>query len=362
MSKPTAALLTVFVLTAVAGGADDSWDAHRDFLRTIKSPEELVLPHFPRSYRVPLTLSGPVADEMHRTLAALDLKEPEYVEVFDRKDRFHLLLANKSYTAETRDLLSGILNPVEMIEAVLQSIVRYREKELLEAMLRETRVSRTREMRNDTAVHVVRIEPTGTRFNYTYEDRGAFIREHWLTGITLAVDAGTMTARELALVKHTRLMRGDDAAKPRPATRRHRYVFSYARAGELTVPSRLDLYVNDSLALTISATYRLRQEFVVFDTRTICYSLPKGRATCLHIQYGRYDFDPGFRPARAAGKQTEARDVREAAEEARKASIALREGRISAAVRTLRNIVQDYPGTPQAVEARNLLEGLPEGF
>jgi TolA-binding protein len=54
--------------------------------------------------------------------------------------------------------------------------------------------------------------------------------------------------------------------------------------------------------------------------------------------------------------------VKQAAALTYKATTALKQGKIEAAVRTLRTIAQNYPGTPQAVEAQKLLEGLPDGL
>ena len=43
-------------------------EKHRDFLTRIRSPEEMVLPRFPRQYSVPVSLSGAVAEEMRQLL------------------------------------------------------------------------------------------------------------------------------------------------------------------------------------------------------------------------------------------------------------------------------------------------------
>ena len=52
-------------------------------LRSVQSPADLLFPHLPGSYTVPVTLSGGAADEMKRTLEKLNLEAPQYEEVFD---------------------------------------------------------------------------------------------------------------------------------------------------------------------------------------------------------------------------------------------------------------------------------------
>ena len=80
------------------------------------------------------------------------------------------------------------------------------------------------------------------------------------------------------------------------------------------------------------------------------------------MRYGRYrvrEIPAAIkRPLRPA---VYAKDLERAAQLSRDALIALREGNIETAVRTCKNIIARYPETPQAVEARHLLSGLPGG-
>ena len=84
----------------------------------------------------------------------------------------------------------------------------------------------------------------------------------------------------------------------------------------------------------IEATYRAEKDYVVFDTRRICYYLPDGDRSCLTMNYGKYRFE-GVPYALEAGSDEgkRARNVRKAAALAREASGALRAGKIEAAVR-----------------------------
>jgi hypothetical protein len=97
------------------------YDPGHLLLRTIKSPQQLLFPHFAKRYCVPVTLSGPIADEMGKAITDAGLEQPGYRESFDGK-RFSLFLSNENYPLYTRDLLSGILNPPEMIDMAVSSI------------------------------------------------------------------------------------------------------------------------------------------------------------------------------------------------------------------------------------------------
>ena len=318
----------------------------------------------PRSYSVPVTLSGSVAEEMKQTLADMDLEEPRYNEILDRKKRFQLMLANEGYSAQTRDLLSGILNPIEMIDVVLTSIVRYREKELLNTMLRETNFEKKLTEKNGMPVWALIFTPKGKRFSYRYQDMGAYVEEVWLTKLILAVDTATMKAQQLLVKKHSRMFRADDDKQPVAVAKKYRYEFAYEEIGKATLPSKLSLHVNDSLTLTIGAAYKKLKNFVVFNNRNICYHFPGRLPSCLTMSYGNYDLQasPHVLKTTPAASGKHAKKIKQAAELARKASIALKNGKIDIAVRTMRAIAQSYRGTPQAVEAQKLLEGLPEGL
>lgn len=343
--------------------AKDLQQTQFDFLSSIRAPQDLVAPLLPRAYAADVELSGGVADEIRATLKEIDLGEPEYIETFSRKDGFELLLANDCYASDTRDLLAGILNPIEIIDVVLNSIVRYRRKDMLSSMLAETKVRRRSEARGGAVKWIVRMEPAGKRFAYTYEDMGAYMQETWLTSLTLVVDSATMLADELDIVKHARLFGADSPDKPEPSVKRYRYVFTYAPLGGATVPARLTLYIDEAPALTIEASYRTAGKFIVFDTRSICYHSAGADNACLVMKYGSYNLNPSFPVLKIEGDGgTTAKKVKQAAALTSKAAALLKEGKIENAVRALRAIIQNYPGTPQAVEAGKLLKGLPEGF
>ena len=108
-------------------------------VKSIKSPQELLFPFFPKKYCVPVTLSGKIADEMKSALDSLKLELPHYQEKFDGKS-FNLVLGEEGYSTKTRELLSGILNPVELIDIVVSSVVKYREANKFSEIIRETKI------------------------------------------------------------------------------------------------------------------------------------------------------------------------------------------------------------------------------
>ena len=329
----------------------------------IKSPYKLISNYLPKRYTASLTLSGSIADEIKSILDTLDIDIPLYTEIYSKKNRYQLIITNKEYTTQTRDLISGILNPVELTGIILNSVLQYSEIENLLQMQKETTVSEKNESKNGSSVVIYEITPTGTRFGYKYKDMGAYIFETWLTKLSLTVEPSTMLAHELSLTKHSRTFFTDQATRPAPEVSNHRYVFNYKEIQNAPAPSQLDLYVDSIMKLSLSASYRQIDQFILFDKREIKYFLNDKKVSNLLINYKNYDFTSTpekIKPAGNSGKYTT--KLKRAAACSRKAIEALSKGEIQTALALLQTIIENYPGTPQAVEAQKLLSGLPNGL
>jgi hypothetical protein len=337
-------------------------------LRSIRSPDLLVAQHLPSSYTVPVTVSGAIAEEMKKTLDSLNLEPPQYQEVLDKKGRFHLFLANQSYPLETRDLLAGVLNPVEMIDAVVSSVLKYKSDDQFITIVNETEISVTPRTGGMSLTRVV-LTPKGKYFAYAYDDLGSYVRESWLSSITCLLDSSSRLVHELSLMRHVRTYLADAAQKPPVDSVLLTYAFSYearhSADADVMLPAGLSLSVNGAPSLSITATYRSEGKYLVFDTRKICYIKQTAAAagaqpSCLIMSYGAYDMNAVPRaltspvPPRAYAQHME-----KAAQLCRKALEHLRSGSIESSIPLLKKVVADYPETPQAVEARKLLSGLP---
>lgn len=332
-------------------------------LARIQPPFDMMRRSLPDRYTVPVTLSGSVAVEIAAVLDSLHIRTPEYIEVLDKSaDDFRLIIINKDYTVQSRDLISGILNPVEMIDVILSSFLKYREEKSLHRMSSETGIARELMVVDGAPMYHFTITPAGTRFSYAYDDAGTHVRETWLSSLTVTVDSATMTARELTMTRHARVIGADQQDKPSAAESHHRYVFAYAPVRDVVLPSRLDYYIDTVHTLTLSAEYRVVGRYILFDKRTIRYNLQGEPAPYLHMDYGAYMLNTMPTIPKTAGIGSDyTRRLRKAAVLSRKAVASLNKGRIRAAARVLRAIVEDYPGTPQAVEAGRVLSGLPRG-
>jgi hypothetical protein len=334
-----------------------------NFLSSIRSPADLVYPVLPKEYSVPVLLSGDVAEEMKYTLKNLDLEDPQYKEIYTQKTGFRLILANSFYSEDTRELLAGILNPVEMIDVVLGSIVRYRQKELLKKMLNEASAER-RLIKTETGPKwLVVLTPSGDRFAYEYEDMGAYIHETWLTHLEVMVDTANMLAENLEVKKASRLFSADSTGKPAPSENVYKYEFAYDTIEGRFLPSKMTLSIDGIQALSIKSGYRMLKKHTVFDSRIICYRKDINGRAYLNIKYGEYSLaQASVKPDKENRNDKKAVKIKQAASLAIKAEDALRAGNIKAAVRILKNIIQECEGTPQAIEAKKLMEGLPQGF
>jgi hypothetical protein len=354
---------SIVLALAVLSHAKSNHSAQFEFLSSIRAAGDLVAPMLPRTYAVPVRLTGTIADEMRTTLKGLDLEEPEYMEIYDRKNGFSLILSNDYYSSDTRELLAGILNPIDMIDAVLNSIVRYRQEDKLDNMLYETKAKRQLIVNKGKAKWVVLLEPSGERFAYDYEDMGAYIHETWLTSMEITVDSASMLAEKLVLKKYSRLYSADSTGRPSPSGRSYQYDFHYDTLTGKPMPVKMTLAIDGVLSLSMEAAYRTAGSSIVFASRKICYETKGGKQACLELEYGEYQINADLQAFKNGNKNaTSSNKIKQAAALALKAEEAIRTGNIKVAMRTLKNIIQNCEGTPQAVEARKLLEGLPDGF
>jgi hypothetical protein len=336
-----------------------------ELLQQIRSPDQLVIPHLPAEYTVPVELSGAIADDMKKTLQGIGLEEPRYREVLDKKHHFRLFLANPGYSLETRELLSGVLNPVDMIDIIVSSVLKYRDAEQFHSIVNETVISQETARSADRVSYRLVLEPKGKYFAYSYEDMGAYIRETWLSKIICVMDSGTSLVQELTLHRHSRTYAADQTQKPPVDSAVLSYSFGYDTVDGMAVPAGLRLRVNAVQSLAIHASYRKQGKYLLFDSRQVCYVSPAHAArdtSCLIMRYGTYEFNSVPQDAGASVKpERYAQQMEKAAVLTKKAMDLLRSGNIESSIKTLKKVVADFPHTPQAVEARKLLSGLPQG-
>jgi hypothetical protein len=329
-------------------------------LRDIRSPQDMLYPHFPKLYCVPVTLSGPIADEMKGALDSLKLETPNYNERFNGKE-FHLVLANENYSATTRELLGGILNPVDLIDIVVSSVVKYREDNKFSELMRETKIEQESSSADGRPVVIVRLTPRGERFSYTYQDFGTFVHESWLTMLTLTIDPASKAVTELSTIRYSKTNTADGQA-PAPDVMKARYLFTYAKQDSVLLPQTLTVFFDKAEVLKITATYRKEGKQFVFDTKEICSSL-NGAPSCLKVQYNQYHFTgcDAIAPL-PKGQKNYAGSLEKAAELSKEASDKMRQGKITESVRVLQKLIEEHGSTPQAIEAKKLLSQLPKGL
>lgn len=331
-------------------------------LARISSPQQLLAPYLPSHYRVGVSLSGPIADEMRSALSKLGFSAPQYEEVMERKGEFRLDLSNTDYALDTRDLVCGILNPVEIIDLTVNSIVKYHDPDRFALMARQTRAYVVPTSWQGVTMARVTLVPTGDRFGYFYEDRGVSVKESWLLSLTAVVDSASGIVYELSQRKVSREFTMEQSATARFDTVTARYVFSYVEFAGHPLPAKLELFVNEKPALIIAAGYRAANTYVVFDTRSVCYVDADASESCLTMRYGDFVFDRASRKSTDGGGMQRSEALAKAAELSQRAAEELRTGKIDAATRTLQKLAKQYPQTPQAVEARKLLSSLPGAF
>ncbi len=356
MPKGTWTVTTV-VLFCSWLGAESSDDY--DILKSIPSPYQMIDPHFPAEYRADVELSGKVANEMKKTLEKMDYPPPRYEEIRAKGEGFNLALSNPEYPVETRDLISGILNPTEMTESLLSSILKYRDPQKFASLRKETRSRRKIIKHQGKTCYEITLEPTGKRFSYIYEDMGSYIREFWLSELTVVVDTSDNVIQELSLKKHSRHIAANASKEPSVQTRNFEYLFDYKKVQGALLPHDLHVNIDGTESVSLKTTYHKTKKHLMFEKRTICYRKPSKKTSCLEMKYGTIHEGKGSAKSVSTRTRAGGKDLMRAAKLSRKATDALKEGTFSVAVRALQKIIDEYPETPQAVEARKLLSTLP---
>lgn len=356
-------LLSFLLLVVTTASSKQKLDESYAVITRIKSPTEMIADIFPKRYSVPVTLSGSIADEIVSILDSINIDKPSYSEYYERKNGFVLSITNEQFPSQTREMISGILNPIDMAGAILNSFLKYRETDNLIKIQNETTIDIKNVKYNDRIMKRIEINPKGTRFCYEYKDFGAYLHESWLSKMSIIIDSTTMLARELSLIKHLREHRAGQQERPSPDTIHQRFVFTYSNMKGTTIPSRLDLYIDSLLTLTFSAQYRETEKYILFDRREITYFLIDKSSSDLVLQFQEYELNAekmSVRKDKSLDKY--GKKLKRAADYSRKATEALNNGRIQRAVQLMQIIIESYPHTPQAVEAQKLLSGLQSGF
>lgn len=326
----------------------------------VPSPKKLLgMAHFPRCYTAQVTLGGAVGAEVKASLLAMKLPPPVFSEILDEKGVIRLSIANKEYPLVTRDLVSGIVNPGQMIDVILSSLLRYHSADDIRQLASETTIKKNVTVLDNRPVFTLFLSPVGTRFAYRWDDMGAFVHESWLTSAMLTIDTSTYVVYEISGRKYSRTFSVDASEKPPLDSADVRYTITYDTASGL-LPLSLTVRENKSEKLKIVVTYRPENGATVFNSRSIIYALPNGSKTELSLYYGLYTMSLFGKPDLDNPIQSGyMKKLGGAATLARKATDCLSLGDISAAARVFKRLSQEYPSTPQGIEAARLLQNLP---
>jgi hypothetical protein len=345
----------LFLLTLITAAIAEESPEFK-ILKSIKAPQDLLFPHFPPRYCARAHLSGDVAEEMVTAIKNLQLESPFFREYFDGKE-FHLYLANSNYPEQTRELLSGLLNPLELINMAVESVIKYKSEKGF-AELRE-QAAATHEI-SDTdgrSVYRIKLTPRKEYFGYSYNDNGAYIDESWLKELTVVVDSSSGLVYEIDARRQDRHYTVEATEKPAAREIILKYVFSYEIRNGIPLPSEMSFFTNDEPVLEIKALYGEFGKETVFTRKTICVQ-QESQKSCLDIGYT--DFKGKACPSsKKRDTKIYNRKLEKAALLSKKAADLLRNGNISSSTSVLEELIEKYGDTPQAVEARRLLAKLP---
>jgi hypothetical protein len=355
------ALIILSIVWSVIETTAETSEKAADYqlFKSIQAPQELLFPHFPSSYCASVQVSGGVAEEIRTTIEALHLPPPKFRESFDGKT-FRFFLANQDYPPETRELLSGILNPLELIDLIVQSLLELRDPKKFKNLVNTTFLTKQIGIYNKRQVYFLKLGPKDKRFAYRYDDRGAYIQERWLTGLTVVVDTASLLVHKIVEEKYGRRFEVNTQSAEID-TLITTYLFDYNFKDDMVFPKHLKVMLNDHEMLSIKTSYREFRKKYVFDEKVVCCRNGKNTTTCLELTYNEYRRKKckTKKPAHEKPNQNYAKKLIGAAQLSRKASELLREGNISESIRVFQELIERYEGTPQAIEAQRLLLHLP---
>ncbi len=342
--------------------AENSTEHSHRILADIKTPQQLLFPHLPSEYTVELQLSGIIAEEMKLAATRLGLEEPLYQETFDG-ELFSVLLANENYPQNTRDLLLGILNPAEIIDMSIEAVLQYKSNHFISDLHKNTTISVQRSNYNQQPVWNITVTPSNKHFGYSFEDMGAAIKESWFERLELTVDTALKVIYTIDALQIERIYGSAQQAAPEVSNRTIRYDFKYQLQNLSPLPSGFNIIINGVQLLSINATYKEYEHFSLFSEKKVC-SFRGREKKCLVVSYGDYSFSVsrssrGRRNVSGSGVST--RDLSRAASLSARATELMRNGNISASRRVINMLVERYPQTPQAIEAKRILMSLPPG-
>ena len=348
----------IAILFSLTSAKESLIDQYR-ILKNLKSSLDVAQKYFPKEYTVPVYIDGEVADQILATVDSLGIEKPHFQEHLDKDKNFRLLLSNKNYTSSTREMLSGILNPIEMMDAVLKSVLRFSDESMLKKLQKKTLLKKENFTEDNQKLIRLTLVPKSSRFSYTYKDMGAYIFENWLTKLTVIIYENSNQIKELQYTRFSRLTDAGATTRVTPKKSEHKYNFKYIKVKGINMPSALRFYVNGKPTVALSVKYREEGAYTLFDSRSVKYILDGGKSVMLNLSYGKYKYEA---PQKNSGEITAnpkyAKKLRKAAELSKKASLAISEGELTSATHILKNVISRYPGTPQAVEAKNILSGL----
>jgi len=327
-------------------------------------PKELIAPHFPENYTTQLSLEGKISDEITTSLKNQGLEKPQFRETYSRKNGFKLLLVNENYSLSTKNMISGIFNPLEMIELTIESLVRFRDPNKFGRLQKETSMQVSNEGFRGKRIYRVDLSPRKERFAYTYEDQGNSIKEKWLQHLSASIDSVSLLIYKISLVQCTKVIHANQSIRPRVDTTAKEYIIRYTEGSQPVLPHDLSVYINAHKVLEITADYQKVNKYTVFKSRYICFISDKKTKKCLTMNYGDYNFKTSIisKIKRNMQEKPSTADINKAAVLAEKATQAMDEGELEKAMRYFKKLIRNYPQTPQGVEAGNLVKNLPQLF
>lgn len=322
-------------------------------LKKIPTYTELSIPKKINTYQVPVTATGNIWNEIIST-SKLGDKNVHLVEYYKSPDHF-ILTAKEDKTAPAR-IISGMMDPVYVYNFILRELESYKKKEIFKKIKSGSNAS----LSETDESFILEFNPkNGKMIASHFSDHGPETVLTKLLWLRATVEKGSYVLKKLEIKKISKIRTMGKSDKPEKL-HDQKIDFKYIKREERYYPVEMHIYENNTL------TFRLFAEFILVDKK---YFLPakkileylKGDKTeRLLIDYGKYELNKKLPKNIFNNPKTSSLRIKKANQIAINGEQAFKNGDIRKARRMFETLVQQYPKSPQAKQARIFLSGLPD--
>ncbi len=306
-----------------------------------------------KNYNVQVKPSGVFWNEILGALNCENKQEITLTEYFKSPNKTTL---NVGGCGAISNLIPGIMDPISLFHLVLKEIESYRNPQTL-LNIRDN--SKT-ELTIQDNMYNIYVAPLRGR-NYIikkYSDTGTETVIKTLIWLKAQVNTENNLIKTLEIKKETNI-KTISVGLNKTSVDSVKYEFSYFKWKNNFYPNELKLWKNNKLQLLLSAKYKEQENLLLPSKKTFKYARNNTFETG-YLEYGKYNINETSTVSSVKNSNSNtAKKLQKANAISLKIQDALMNGRIMEAKRRIKILLEQYPNTPQAQQAKSFWQGLP---